>query len=142
MPQVSEAARRETLWVTAWTAGLCAVMHLVFALLKRWDLTVLWGSLLGFAAAVGTFFWLAMTVQKAVGKPEKDARRILQASQMERLLVQAGVLALAFAVPGINGFAAMIPLFFPQIAVRLRPLWKKGLQSDPDETQDGGETLD
>ncbi|MBR4459384.1 MAG: hypothetical protein IKS31_10550 [Clostridia bacterium] len=142
MPKVSEAARRETLWVAAWTAGLCLVMHLVFILLKKWGIPVLLGSLLGSATAVGTFFWLAMTVQKAVGKPEKVARGILQRSQVSRLLIQGAVLAAGFAVSWLDGFATMIPLFFPHIAVRLRPLWKKGMQSETPNPPDGGDMLD
>lgn len=147
MPEVSVAVRRETLWVAAWTVGLCFVMHLLFALIGLWNWTVLTGSLLGCATAVGNFFWMAMRVQAAVGKPEKDAKRILQSSQTMRLLLQAGVMALGFAVSFFDGWAVLIPLLFPHIAVRLRPLWKKGMAADPealekrtDGPEDGADT--
>ena len=148
MPKVSEAVRRETAWVAAWTVGLTLVMHLVFVIIGKWNLGVLLGSLLGCGTAVGCFFWLGLTVQKAVGKPEKKAKSIVQFSQMARLLVQGGALAAGFAVAWLNGWAVMIPLFFPQIAVRLRPLWKKGMQAetanekDEDENTEGGDALD
>ncbi len=132
MPKVSDAVRRETLWVAAWTGGLTLVMHTVFALLGQWDTGVLLGSLLGCAVAVGCFFWLGLTVQKAVGKPEKEARRILQGSMIARLLVQAGALAAGFGLSWLNGWAVLIPLLIPQIAVRLRPLWKKGMTASPE----------
>ena len=130
MPNVSDAVRRETAWVAAWTAGLTLGMHIVFVIIGKWDAGVLLGSLLGCAAAVGCFFWLGMTVQKAVGKPEKQAKVILQRSMFLRLLVQGGALAAGFAVVWLNGWAVMIPLLFPQIAVRLRPLWKKGMKAE------------
>ena len=148
MPKVSDAVRRETAWVAAWTVGLTLVMNLVFVIIGKWDLGVLLSSLLGCGTAIGCFFWLGLTVQRAVGKPEKNAKSILQFSQMARLLVQGGVLAAGFAVAWLNGWAVMIPLFFPQIAVRLRPLWKKGMQAgtvngeDEKEKTEGGDVLD
>ena len=142
MPNVSDAVRRETAWVAAWTAGLTLVMHIVFVIIGKWDTGVLLGSLLGCAVAVGCFFWLGMTVQKAVGKPEKQAKGILQRSMFLRLLVQGGALAAGFAVVWLNGWAVMIPLLFPQIAVRLRPLWKKGMKAEtsPVQIDEAGET--
>ena len=142
MPNVSDAVRRETAWVAAWTAGLTLVMHIVFVIIGKWDTGVLLGSLLGCAVAVGCFFWLGMTVQKAVGKPEKQAKGILQRSMFLRLLVQGGALAAGFAVVWLNGWAVMIPLLFPQIAVRLRPLWKKGMKAEtsPVLIDEAGET--
>ena len=143
MPKVSGAVRRETAWVAVWTVGLTLVMNLVFALIGRWETGVLLGSLLGCGTAIGCFFWLGLTVQKAVGQDAKDARRILQLSQMGRLLLQGGALAAGFAIAWLNGWAVMIPLFFPQIAVRLRPLWKKGMQSETDHHEpEGGDALD
>ena len=157
MPEVSDAVRRETLWVAAWTLGLSLVMHLVFAVIGKWGWDVLLGSLLGCGTAVGCFFWLGLTVQKAVGRPEKEAKRILQGSQLKRLLVQGAALAAGFAVAWLNPWAVLIPLFFPQIAVRARPLWKKGLQAetpaaapdaqpgddaDPQRKPEGGDVLD
>ncbi len=153
MPKVSDAVRRETAWVAAWTVGLTLVMNLVFAFVGKWDTGVLAGSLLGCGVAVGCFFWLGLTVQKAVGREAKSAKGVLQVSQLARLLVQGGALAAGFAIPGLNGWAVMIPLFFPQIAVRLRPLWKKGMrpetapgpgsdaQASGDEAK-GGDALD
>ena len=144
MPKVSGAVRRETVWVAAWTVGLTVVMNLVFALIGKWETGVLLGSLLGCAAAIGCFFWLGITVQKAVGREQKDARRILQFSQLGRLLLQGAVLAAGFAIPWLNGWAVMIPLFFPQVAVRLRPLWKTGMQgkNKTENEAEGGDALD
>ena len=45
--KIQEATKRETLHIAAGTLAFSAVMNGVFALLGRWDLTVLWGTLLG-----------------------------------------------------------------------------------------------
>ncbi|WP_069971783.1 ATP synthase subunit I [Ruthenibacterium lactatiformans] len=72
--KIQEATKRETLHIAAGTLAFSAVMNGVFALLGRWDLTVLWGTLLGGGFAVLNFFLLGLTVQKMAGDPnEKKA---------------------------------------------------------------------
>ena len=68
----------------------------------------------------------------------------VRASQYLRLLMQGAALALAFGLKDVfHPVAALLPLFFPQIAVRLRPLWKKGMQSETDHHEpEGGDALD
>ena len=144
MANVSEAVRRETLWVAAWTLGLAVVTQIVFIIIGRWGWDVLLGSVFGCAVAIGCFFWLGMTVQKAVGRPEAEAKQIFQSSHAMRFLVQGAALAAGFAVTWLNGWAVLVPILSPQIAVRLRPLWKKGLEDETpeDPSGDGGETVD
>ena len=49
--KVQPAVRKETLRIAAGTAVLTAVMLVVFALLGKFDLSVLLGAILGYAAA-------------------------------------------------------------------------------------------
>ena len=65
MVKIQPAVRKETLRIAAGTAILAAVMLAVFALLGKFDHTVLLGALLGSCAAVGNFFLLGLSVQKA-----------------------------------------------------------------------------
>ncbi|MFR5630342.1 MAG: ATP synthase subunit I, partial [Ruthenibacterium lactatiformans] len=79
--KIQEATKRETLHIAAGTLAFSAVMNGVFALLGRWDLTVLWGTLLGGGFAVLNFFLLGLTVQKMAGDPnEKKGKLVLQLS--------------------------------------------------------------
>ncbi len=127
--------RRELGWVAAWTLGLAAVMNLIFVLLGQWTLPVLWGTLLGCAAAIGNFWLMCRTVVKAVGQDAQQARATVRASQSMRLLMQGGILVLAFLSPVFHPYATLLCLFFPQPAVRLRPLWKRG--SEPPDASGG-----
>ena len=125
---MSEVSRRELGWVALWTVGLSAVMLIVFALLGQWSWRVPLGALLGVAAALLNFYLLCRTVEKAVDRDPSSLRGYIRASQYLRLLMQGAVLALAFGLKDVlfHPAAALLPLFFPQIAVRLRPLWKQG----------------
>ena len=128
MAGTDATVRRELTWVSAWTLGLGALMNLIFALAGRWEMPVLWGTLLGCAAAIGNFWLMCRTVVAAVGKEESRIRASVGASQMLRLLMQGAVLVLAFLSPVFQPYATLLCLFFPQLAVRLRPLWKKGME--------------
>ncbi len=140
MAGMNPTIRRELGWVSAWTLGLSAVMNLVFLLLGRWELRVLWGTLLGCATAIGNFWLMCRTVMRATALEPDRAKTAVASSQTLRLLLQGAVLVLAFAVKEFQPLAALLPLFFPQIAVRLRPLWKKGMAGEKPET--GGDVID
>ena len=128
MKEIDPAVRRETLYIAVWTLLLTALMEAVWLILGRWTLPVLWGGLYGAFFAILNFFLMGLTVQKAVGKEEKDAATLMRLSQAGRmlLLVLAGVAAAV--IPVFDLIAALIPLFFPRIAVALRPLFDRKKQ--------------
>ena len=122
MSKVSPAVRRESLRVGLWIAGLSLLMQLTFLLLGRWDATVVWGNLLGACAAWANFFLMGLTVQKALGMEEKNRANLVRLSQTLRLLMQGGALVLDFTLSCFHPLAAVLPLFFPQLPIRLRPI--------------------
>ena len=140
MAGMNPTVRRELGWVTLWTLGLSAVMNLVFLLLGKWELRVLWGTLLGCAAAIGNFWLMCLTVVKAAAQEPARAKTTVSLSQTLRLLLQGGVLVLAFTAKVFNPLAALLPLLFPQAAVWLRPLWKKGMETE--KPKEGGDAVE
>ena len=83
-----QAVVQETKHIALGTAVLCAIMLLIFLVLGKFHWTVLTGALLGFTVAVGNFFVLGLSVQKAAAKPDK-AKQIMQLSYSMRMLVMA-----------------------------------------------------
>ena len=127
MKPVDKAVRQMTLYVAGWTLVFSLLMQAVFLVCGWWNLTVLLGNLLGGAAAVGNFFLMGLTVQNAVQKDEKDAKQLMKASQSGRLLLLLGVAVIGAAIPAaFNLWATLLSLFFPRLAVMLRPLFKNG----------------
>ena len=125
MKKVSEAVALETKYIACCVGILSIIMQLVFIALKRWDYTVLLGNLLSGAFGILNFFLMGMTVQSAVMKDEKEARAQIRASQSMRTFLLFAVAAVGVLVPVFNTVAALIPLFFPRIAIAIRPLFKK-----------------
>ena len=116
--KVQEATRQETFHIAVGVACFSALMNLVFLLVKRWDLSVLWGTLLGGSWAVFNFFLLGLTVQGMVADPdEKRGKMKLQLSYSLRMLITIGVVILAIQLPGVNWVATVIPLFFTRLTI-------------------------
>lgn len=116
--KVQEATRQETLHIAVGVLGFSVVMDLVFLCLGRWDLSVLWGTLLGGGWAVLNFFLLGLTVQAMVADPdEKRGKMKLQLSYSLRMLLTIVVVVLAIQLPGVNWIAAAIPLVFPRLTI-------------------------
>ena len=133
------AVKKETGYIALWVVLLSVIMEAVFLVLRRWDLSVLLGNLGGAAAAVGSFFLLAVTVSRAVasGKPEQASQRV-KASAGLRLIGMGGICALLIGVFHTNVYATVIPLLFPRIGLFFRPAIdrKRGVSAPDTEGSD------
>ena len=129
MQKIDKVIFRETAYIAVWVLIFSAITQSVFLLIGQWDYTVLCGNLLSAAAAVLNFFVMGCVVQRAVSKDPKDAGQVVKLSMMLRLFVTAGIIILGILVPVFNNWTVIIPLFFPQIAVLMRPLWDKSLRT-------------
>lgn len=125
MKRLDPVIKRETLYIGAWVLILSAIMQAVFLIIGKWDYTVLLGNLLTGSASVLNFFLMALTVQRAVDKEEKDARGTMKASQALRNLMMFVVVVLGVLLPCFNIWASIIPVFFPRISMLFRAMLNK-----------------
>ena len=124
MIKVNDTIKKETKYIAYVCAVLSVLMQAVFVFLKRWDYTVILGNLLSYATAVLNFYFMGLTVQKAVSMDENDARKLMKSSHGLR---NAGIfvaVVIGVVAPCFNTAAVIIPVFFPRIAVSFRPLIK------------------
>ena len=146
--KVQPAVRQETKKIALGTAVLTVLMVVVFLILRRFDWTVVTGALLGYAAAVGNFFLMALTVQKAADdmKPipqleadapegtedtdeeDKDAplsedakrgKQRIQLSYTLRMLGLGVIAILGVILPWFQSVAVLLPMLFPRIVIAL-----------------------
>ena len=111
---------RETKRIAIGEVILLAIMWIVYALTGRFSLAVVLGGLIGSAYAVFNFFMLGMTVQKAAQvQPDNAdmARMQMKSSYNMRMVGMLAVAVLAFALPFVDGLAAVIPLLFPRLTI-------------------------
>ena len=123
-----------------------AVMLVVFAVIGKFGMDVIWGALLGLAAAVGNFFMMALMVQKATeselpGETEDERagriRRMVQLSYTQRRLMQVAVVIVAMVAPAINWIPTVVELVFPTLTIYLRQLLSKKRASERTDKPNG-----
>ena len=117
---VDEAVKRETGFIALVVLIGSLLMQAVFLVIGKWDTTVLLGNLLGAAAAIGNFFLMGLTVQKALSMEPKDASTRMKSSQSLRMLMLLLICVIGGVTPCFNLFAVVIPLAFPGIGAKLR----------------------
>ena len=134
--------KKETIYVAVWVLAGCMLTQGVALLVGWWHWSVLWGSLLGGATAVGNFLLLCLMVQRAVTQTEKQAKNTVKLSQGLRLMMQGLILVLAATVSVFNIWAAAIPLLIPRIAISLREWLNAKRNPSPDRPAIGWDDED
>jgi carbon starvation protein CstA len=128
MQKIDKVVWQETIYIAKWVVLMSVLMQAVFLVIGYWDYTVLLGNVLGIAASVGNFLLMGITVQHAVTKEQDEAAKLVKLSQQGRHMLIILIALVAAVVPCFHLIAALIPLFFPGIAVRLRPLFDKNMK--------------
>ena len=136
MKKIDTAVKKQTMYIALWVIALSVVMQLVFFLIGKWDMTVLFASLLIGAAGILNFFIMGLFVQKAVSLEQKEAKKTVQVSMVLRNVMMFAFLAVAVLLPVFNTWASVITVFFPRIAIAFFPLFEKNKTN----SAEGGES--
>lgn len=123
--KVDKTVLKETKYIAYFTIILSVFMQAIFLIAGKWDYTVLLGNIWGIIVAVGNFFSMGLSVQKAVTQDEKDARQTVKLSHSLRFLAIFILIAAGVLIPFFNSVATVIPIIFPRISIMFRPLIDK-----------------
>ena len=122
-------ALRETLPVLIGEAVLTGVMIGVFALLGKYDLTVLWGGIVGAAVATANFFLMALgtglAADKAQQQDAKSGQALIHMSYLGRMIGLFIILAICAKSGLCNVLTLVIPLVFVRPILTIREIFKK-----------------
>lgn len=120
---------RETGIVAIGVTVCTAVMMLVYALLGRFELSVLWGGLTGAVLSIGNFFLMALGTSLAADKAEnqdvKGGSLLVRNSYMLRLLGLFVVLILCAKTEVFNLIALVLPLVFVRPTLTVVEFFRK-----------------
>lgn len=130
MKKIDSAIKKETLYIAAWVIILSALMQAIFLIVAQytslnWDYTFLLGNLLSASVGILNFFLMGLSVQSALNKDEKGAKSTMRFSQLYRYLLLLVVLIIGIVAPCFSNWTVIIPIFFPRIALLIRPLFEK-----------------
>ena len=109
---------------------LCvAAMCGVYALLEKFNLSVLLGGLIGMVFAIGNFFFMAVVATLAADKAEaqdvEGGKKLMKSSYPIRLLVLAGGLILCAKSGVFDVLALVLPLLFVRPVITLAEFFRK-----------------
>ena len=114
-------SKKELTRIACGTAICTAVMWVIFAALHlvgwvKFDYTVVLGSLIGAAVAIGNFAGICLVCQKVIDEQDEKRRKAtLQASYNVRMLLQAVWIIVSIGAPCFQPFASVLPLLFPRV---------------------------
>ena len=114
--KIQPAVWKETGHIALGVALGDVVMLVVFAILRRMDYTVLLGTLLGSAAAIGNFLLMGVSAQRAMEDPDR-AKAMVQRSYTLRMLGLVAVMVLGVAAPCFHIIAVIVPILMPSIII-------------------------
>lgn len=120
---------KETGIVALGTVICLGIMYGVFAVLKMFDLPVLFGGLLGTVLAIGNFFFMAVNActaaDRAVNEDVKGGTKLMRSSYMIRLVVIFALLFVGVKSGFCNVFASVIPLLFTRPVLTIAEFFRK-----------------
>ena len=129
------AVKKETGILLAGTLILGAVTVGVFALLHRFNYTVVTGVLLGGLASVLNFFLMGLTIQHAVDKDPENAKKRIQLSYTVRMFALLVVLGVGVYLPYFHWLTVLLGALFPRLTILVRSVFLK-----KKENESGGES--
>lgn len=99
---------------------LAVITVLFFA--RGFDIALIVGAIYGIALCVLNFLLLGKTAQKAVRMDAKSARNYMNTMYCLRYLGLFAALTAAAFIPFMSLICAVVPLFFPKVAITARAI--------------------
>ena len=122
MAKVDAIVKKETVYIALGTLILGALTQAVFLIIQKWNYTVLLGNILSWGLGVLNFFLMGLTVQNALQKEDKEAKKLMKTSQIYRQMLMMLVVVVGIVIPKVFSiWTVIIPLVFPRIVITLRP---------------------
>lgn len=99
---------------------LTVVMLIIFAISRNFNSKVILGGIAGAFYSILNFILLAITVEKMLSKEEKaKANLTAELSYVARFFLTAVFVIWSIKAEYINYLAAIIPIIFPQLIIRI-----------------------
>ena len=117
MAKVDAIVKKETAYIALGTLILGALTQAVFLIIQKWNYTVLLGNILSWGLGVLNFFLMGLTVQNALQKEDKEAKKLMKTSQIYSQMLMMLVVVVGIVIPKVFSiWTVIIPLVFPRIS--------------------------
>ena len=129
MTESRKLVLKETAVIAIGEAICVVLMCLIYALIGKFNASVLLGGMVGILLATGNFFFLAVIATLAADKAEAQdvagGQKLMRSSYPIRLLVLAGVLILCAKSGAFDVIALVVPLLFVRPILTVKEFFRK-----------------
>ena len=116
--------KKEIKFMALGCAVCAAVVMLIFACVGKFELSVLWGSLIGYVLAVGNFILMSYGVIKALETGDEAAAKLkMRSSYIWRTIIMLAVMALSLVYDAIHWVPVLVSVFYPRIIITARGIF-------------------
>lgn len=116
--------KKEIKFMALGCAVCAAVVMLIFVFIGKFELSVVWGALIGYVLAVGNFIFMSYGVIKALETgDEVTAKLKMRSSYIWRTIIMLAVMALSLAVDAIHWVPVLVSVFYPRIIITARGIF-------------------
>lgn len=128
--KVDAVVKKETRTIAIGIIACSIITILIFIIIEKYNLDVLFGAIYGGAIALFNFFLMCMTLQNVAGMDDGNmAKKKIQLSysmrQLGILLLVAIGLFLSYGLEVMNWVPMIIALVYPRITIAIVFMYKK-----------------
>ncbi|MBQ4592767.1 MAG: ATP synthase subunit I [Clostridia bacterium] len=137
--KIDPIVKKETGYMALGSLICTAVVALVFVLLRKFDVTVVLGCLVGYVLTVGNFFVMSNTLTKAISTgDEVTAKLKMKQSYVTRSVVMLVVMGASIVLEQIHWVPVIASVFYPRIVIFVRGIVQniRNRKNPPEENPD------
>ena len=95
-----------------------AIVAAIFAVIGKFDHTVLIGAVVGWLLSFGNFFFMSLGVIKALATGDESTAKLkMHTSYIARTVVMLAVMAVSIIVSFIHWVPVVVSVFYPRIVI-------------------------
>ena len=133
-------SKKNLLKISIGSIVFSAITAVVFIAIGQFDLSVVFGLLIGLVLSIGNFYVMSVTVSKALETGDENlAKKKIRNSYLIRTGVMVAIIAAAILIKQINPIPALVSVFYVRLTIFITGLFekkKKGetVTADPDDS--------
>ncbi len=106
--------------------GVCSVIvAAVFAVIGKFDMSVLIGTVVGYILAFGNFVSMTYGVIKALETGDENAAKLkMKSSYTVRTIIMLAVMGASIVLDFIHWVPVIVSVFYPRVIITARNVWR------------------
>ena len=128
-------SKKNLLKISVGSIVCSAIVAAVFIIIGQFDLSVVFGLLIGLVLSIGNFYAMSVTVAKALETgDENEAKKRIRNSYLIRTGIMVAVIAVSIIVKQINPIPVLLSVFYVRLTIFITGLFEKKKKPEDGDT--------